>query len=109
MTTPILASDFWMGVGLLAVLTFLARFSFIGLMRGQPSEWLSRMLSFVPVTVLPALIVPIVLFPKATGGQMDPERIIAALLALIIGAQTKSTLLTILGGMGSFWLIRSLS
>ena len=45
-----------------------------------------------------ALIAPLVLWPQATGGQMDPARMSAAAAAIVAGVATRNTLAAIFGG-----------
>jgi branched-subunit amino acid transport protein len=85
--------------------TFLIRFSFIGLVGDRRfPEWAMRLLRYVPVAVMPAIAVPLVAWPAATDGAPDPARLIAALVALAVGAWRRDPLAAILAGMGSFYL-----
>ena len=102
-------SDFsiWMMILALGVGTFLIRFSFLGLLGGRElPEWLVRHLRYVPVAVLPGLIAPMVAWPEATGGALDPARSLAALTALAIGAWFRSVLGAIFGGMAALYLVQ---
>ncbi len=104
-------SDFsiWMMILALGVGTFLIRFSFLGLLGGRElPEWLVRHLRYVPVAVLPGLIAPMVAWPEATGGALDPARSLAALTALAIGAWFRSVLGAIFGGMAVLYLVQYL-
>lgn len=94
----------WMVILSLGVGTFLIRFSFLGLVgdRELPPLML-KMLRYVPVTVIPALVTPMVVWPKATGGETDPMRLIAAMVALAVGAATKNALAAIFVGMAVLW------
>jgi branched-subunit amino acid transport protein len=95
----------WTVILVLGLGTFLIRFSFIGLVgdRRLP-PWASRMLRYVPVAVMPAIVAPLVVWPQATGGHPDPARLVAALAALAIGAATRSVLGAIAGGMAALYL-----
>ena len=53
----------------------------------MPERFL-RYLRYTPVTVIPALMAPAVLWPAATGGQPDPARLIAAAATLAVGWRT---------------------
>jgi branched-subunit amino acid transport protein len=53
--------------------------------------------------VIPALVTPMVVWPKATGGETDPMRLIAALVALAVGASTRNALAAIFSGMAVLW------
>lgn len=84
-------SDFeiWGIIGGLAVATFLVRWSFLGLLSGQVLPGWARMaLSFVPVTVMPALVAPVVLFSPEAGWASLP--VMAGAAATIgVGALTR--------------------
>ncbi len=98
-------SQVWIVILALGLGTFLIRFSFLGLIgdRALPG-WALRLLRFVPVAVLPALVAPLTVWPSATGGAPDPARLIAAAVALAIGALTRSVLGAIFGGMAALYL-----
>ena len=97
----------WLMIGALGVGTFLIRFSFLGFLGARKlPDWLVRHLRYVPVAVLPGLVAPLVAWPDATGGALDPARTIAALTALAIGAWFRSTLGAIFAGMAMLYLIQ---
>lgn len=97
----------WMVIALLGLGTFLIRYSFIGIIGNRElPEWLLRHLRYVPVAVLPGLVAPLVVWPAATDGHPDPARLLAAAMALLIGAIFKSTLGAITGGMGMLYLVQ---
>ena len=56
------------------------------------------MLRYTAVSVLPALIAPLVMWPAATGGQPDPVRLSSAAATLVVGLWSGSTLSAILAG-----------
>ena len=89
----------WVVMPLLAVGTYVIRFSFLGLLGNSPlPAWLTRALKYTAVGVLPGLVAPGVLWPAATGGQTDPARLAAAVMTLLVGVVTRSVLGAILGG-----------
>jgi len=95
----------WILIITLGIGTFLIRFSFLGLLGGRElPEWLIRHLRYVPVAVMPGLVAPLVAWPAATGGTLDPARSLAALAALAIGAWFRSVLGAIFGGMVVLYL-----
>ncbi|MFS4437072.1 AzlD domain-containing protein [Paracoccaceae bacterium GXU_MW_L88] len=91
----------WAVIVCLGVGTFLLRFSFLGLLgdRKMP-RWALRLLRYVPVSVLPALVAPAVIWPAATGGETEPVRLLAAIAALVVGAATRQALGAIFAGLG---------
>jgi len=95
----------WITIFALGVGTFLIRFSFLGILAGKElPDWLIRHLRYVPVAVLPGLVAPLVAWPAATGGALDPARAFAALTALIIGAWFRSVIGAVFGGMAALYL-----
>ncbi|MFN3970105.1 MAG: AzlD domain-containing protein [Gemmobacter sp.] len=100
---------FWTLTLFLGAGTFLIRFSFLGFLgRRILPGWLLLHLRFVGVAVFPALVAPMILWPTATGGSLDPLRAIAAAAALFAGLRF-GVVAAILSGMGSLWLLQSLT
>lgn len=62
-------------------------------------------LSFVPVTVLTAIIVPMVLAPHGQGLELSwhNPQLVAALFSVVLCAVTRHQLLTILSGLLVFF------
>jgi branched-subunit amino acid transport protein len=62
-------------------------------------------LGFVPVTVLTAIIVPMVLAPHGGGLELSwrNPQLVAATVAVLICATTRHQLLTIVAGLGMFF------
>ncbi|MFT6089669.1 MAG: branched-subunit amino acid transport protein [Sulfitobacter sp.] len=100
----------WFVIIGLGIGSFGLRFVFTGLVgdREMPA-WLLRHLRYTAVAILPALVVPQVFTPAATGGQFDPPRFAAAAVALTVGIITKNVLLAIISGAatlyGLLWLL----
>ena len=95
----------WVVMVVVGVGTYLIRYSFLGLVGDRPlPEWMLRMLRYVPVAVMPALVAPLVVWPAATGGAPDPARMLAALAALFVGAVMRSVLGSIFAGMAVLYL-----
>ena len=98
----------WMVIALLGIGTLAIRWSFLGLLgnRALP-DWALRHLRYTAVAILPALITPRVLWPEATGGEIDPARIAAALLALAVGYVSRNALATIAAGLGALLMLQA--
>ena len=91
---------FWIVTLLRGAATYATRLSFLAWSQERTfSPRMKRLLEFVPVTVLPALIAPVVVFPDATGGEFDLVRILAAAAALGVGLATRSVLAVIVIGL----------
>lgn len=101
---------FWTVVPLLAVGTYAIRFSFLGALGNRPlPAGLRRALRYTAVAILPGLVAPGVLWPPATGGEVDPARLAAACVTLCVGIAFRSVIGAILAGGATLyamlWLI----
>lgn len=101
-------SEIWLVMFSLGALTFLTRFSFIGLFhRWQTPPLVKRALRYVPVAALTAIIIPELLMP---GGELNLNllnpRLLAGLIAIFVAVRTRSITWTIAVGMAAFWLFR---
>jgi branched-subunit amino acid transport protein len=97
-------TDIWIIILALGIGTFVIRFSFLGILGDrQLPPWLLRHLRYTAVGILPAMVTPLILWPQATGGQLDPVRISAAGLALAVGLWTKNAIWAIVVGMATLW------
>lgn len=67
--------------------------------------WLKQALGFVPVTVLTAIIVPMVLAPHGGGIELSLRnpQLVAASVAIAVCAWTRHQLLTIIVGLAVFF------
>jgi branched-subunit amino acid transport protein len=98
--------NIWLIIALLGVGTYLIRFSFLGLIGGRElPEWVLRHLRYTPVAVMPGLAAPLVLWPNATGGDLDPPRLIAAIIALAVGYYTKNFIAAFFSGGAALYLL----
>ncbi|HKK36760.1 MAG TPA: AzlD domain-containing protein [Paracoccaceae bacterium] len=98
-------TQLWAIILVLAAGTYLIRLSFLAFAgaAARLPEWTLRLLRYVPVTVLPALVAPMVVWPKATEGETDPVRLAAALAALGVGALTRSLFWAIAAGFAALF------
>ena len=94
------------GLGLASALI---RYSFLGILQGgEVPPRLKTMLGFVPVTVIPALVAPMVALQPQSEDWAEPHRALAALIALCIGIATRSMVATVAAGMAAFVALRAL-
>ena len=63
-------------------------------------------LSYIPSAVFPAIIFPAI-FLNSTGQLvfLDNPKVLAALIAVLVGYLTESVIATILSGLGVLWLL----
>lgn len=90
----------------LGLVTYLIRYSFIGLIgdRRLPPV-LVQALGFVPVTVLPALVAPMVFGGPDGGLALEAPKLGAAAAVLAVGILTRHLLGALLAGVAVFLLL----
>ena len=98
------STTLWIVIIGLGIGTYLIRFSFLGIIGGRElPEWCLRHLRYVAVSVMPALITPLVIWPDATGGEIDPARLLAALAAFLVGIRFNSVIGAVFAGMATLY------
>lgn len=99
----------WLLIFGAGLITFLTRLSFIAA-EGHytPPSWFRRWMVFVPVAALTALTVPDLVFSR---GELvigtENRRLWAGLVAVVVAARWRNTLLTIASGFLALWLQRA--
>jgi branched-subunit amino acid transport protein len=105
-----IAND-WVTVATLVgagAVTILARASFViwGEKLSVP-PWFTRSLKYVAAAVLPALVMPEVLFRGIAAGEMlNTYRIAAAVVALIVAWRSRNLVATLAVGMAALWALQ---
>jgi len=93
------------GIG---VITFLLRSSFIlFLHKGEFPSAVRLALGLVPAAVLSALVWPDV-FSKAGVISLEWDKILAAVVGVVIASRTRNVLYTVLFGMLTLWGLRAI-
>ncbi|MEM6676608.1 MAG: AzlD domain-containing protein [Pseudomonadota bacterium] len=101
--------DIWVMILGLGVITYAIRFSFLGLLAGRDLPPIFReALGYVPVTVLPALVAPMVLIEDGVL-TAEPARITGALAGVVLGALLRHVLAAILGAMITYTVVSALT
>ena len=96
----------WLTMLLAGAATFAIRLSFIGAAgRFDAPAWFRRMLRFVPIAALTALVWPDLLIAHGQLSLGEP-RLIAGLIAAVAAWKTRSVALTISTGMLALWAIQ---
>lgn len=99
----------WLVILGLGLGTYLVRFSFLGLIGDRPlPEWVLRLLRYTPVAVMPGLVAPLILWPPATGGELDLSRLMAAAATLLVGMFTRNVVYSVLAGMVTLYALLAL-
>lgn len=97
-------NELWFIIFGLGAGSYMLRFAFIGLVGGRRMpDWLLRHLRYTAVAVLPALVAPLVAWPSATDGALDPARLTAALVTLSVGLATRSVFGAIFAGAATLY------
>ena len=89
------------------LITYLTRFSMIALIKKEMfNDRIREILSFVPSAIFPAIIFPAIFINDAGLIEIEGNlKIIAAIIAMIIGIITRSILATIFSGLISYWFL----
>lgn len=83
----------------LGIGSYFFRFVFLGMIGDRElPPWVLRHLRYTAVAILPGLVAPLVLWPPATGGELDLPRLGAALVTIIVGLATRNPLVAIIFG-----------
>ena len=89
------------------VITYLTRFSMIALIKKEMfNDRIREVLSYVPSAIFPAIIFPAI-FLDNLGSILieDNPKIMAALIATLIGIFSRSIIATIFSGLASYWFL----
>ncbi len=103
-------NELFLVAGMMSV-TFLIRYPMMAMSgRIKLPTWFMQLLRYVPPTVLTAIVVPAVLMPdNRLWIDHTNARFVGAVASLIVGIWQKNLLLTIVVGMGVFfvwqWLV----
>ena len=97
----------WSTIIYCGIITYLTRFSMIFLLKQDIlNNKTKNILSYVPSAIFPAIIFPPIFLDNT--GSLDIEnnpKIIAAIIAIIIGYLSKSIITTIFAGLMSYWFL----
>lgn len=89
------------------LITYLTRFSMIALIKKEMfNDRIREVLSYVPSAIFPAIIFPAIFLDNSGSFILeDNPKIIAAIIATIIGIISRSIIATIFSGLTSYWFI----
>ena len=89
------------------IITFLTRFSMIALLKKEMfNSRIREVLSYVPSAIFPAIIFPAIFLDNSGLFQLnDNPKILAAIIAMIVGILSRSIIATIFSGLASYWFI----
>ena len=89
------------------IITFFTRFSMVALLKKEMfNDRVREVLSYVPTAIFPAIIFPAIFLDNVGLIQIeDNPKILAAIIATIIGIITKNIIATIFSGLVSYWFL----
>ena len=89
------------------LITFLTRFSMIAILKKEMfNDKIREVLSYVPSAIFPAIIFPAIFLDNAGSLQIeDNPKILAAIIATIVGIFTRNIIATIFSGLASYWFL----
>ena len=97
----------WILIISCGLVTFLTRFSMIALLKKEMfNDRIREVLSFVPSAIFPAIIFPAIFLDSSGDFQLENNpKIMAALIAMLIGIISKNIIATIIAGLASYWFL----
>ena len=89
------------------LITYLTRFTMIALIKKEMfNDRIREILSFVPSAIFPAIIFPAIFIDNEGIIQIeDNPKILAAIIAMVIGIFSRSIIATIFSGLASYWIL----
>jgi branched-subunit amino acid transport protein len=99
------AQTVWLLLGMAAV-TFLPRFIPLALWRRRPvPEKIARLLHFMPVSIMAAIVFPALLSWAGGKPSVDPLLLASAVPVFIFAVKTKNLWGAVLIGMACYWAL----
>ena len=89
------------------LITFLTRFSMIALLKKEMfNDRIREVLSFVPSAIFPAIIFPAIFLDNSGLLQFENNpKILASIIAVIVGMLSKNIIATIVAGLAAYWFL----
>ena len=89
------------------LITYLTRFSMIALIKKEMfNDRIREVLSYVPSAIFPAIIFPAIFLDNSGSFLIENNpKIIAAIIATVIGIFSRSIIATIFFGLAAYWSI----
>ena len=89
------------------LITFLTRFSMIALLKKEMfNDRIREVLSYVPSAIFPAIIFPAIFLDNTGFIQLEENpKILAAIIAMVIGIFTRNIVATIFSGLITYWFL----
>ena len=89
------------------LITFCTRFSMIALLKKEMfNNRIRDVLSYVPSAIFPAIIFPAIFLDESGSLQFENNpKILASIIAIIIGTLSKNIIATIVAGLAVYWFL----
>tara|TARA_B100000927_G_C16095603_1_gene321010 strand:+ start:109 stop:420 length:312 start_codon:yes stop_codon:yes gene_type:complete len=89
------------------LITFFTRFSMIALLKKEMfNNRIRDVLSYVPSAIFPAIIFPAIFLDESGSLQFENNpKILASIIAVIIGTLSKNIIATIVAGLAVYWFL----
>jgi len=89
------------------LITFLTRFSMLALLKKEMfNDRIREVLSFVPSAIFPAIIFPAIFFDSSGLLYFENNpKILASIIAVIVGILSKNIIATIVAGLATYWFL----
>ena len=89
------------------LITFFTRFSMIALLKKEMfNDRVREVLSYVPSAIFPAIIFPAIFLDEMGFLQFENNpKILASIIAVIIGTLSKNIIATIVAGLAVYWFL----
>ena len=97
----------WTLIVCCGLITFFTRFSMIAILKKEMfNDRIREILSYVPSAIFPAIIFPAIFLDNSGSIQLaENPKILAAIIAMLIGIFTRNIIATIFAGLVSYWTI----
>ena len=89
------------------LITFFTRFSMIALLKKEMfNDRIREVLSYVPSAIFPAIIFPAIFLDEMGFLQFENNpKILASIIAVIVGTLSKNIIATIVAGLAVYWFL----
>ncbi len=97
----------WLLIIYCGVITYLTRFSMIAILKKEMfNNRIREVLSYVPSAIFPAIIFPAIFLDNSGSFHFeDNPKILASIVAIIIGVISNNILATIISGLTAYWFL----
>ena len=97
----------WVLIFYCGLITFFTRFSMIALLKKEMfNDRIREVLSYVPSAIFPAIIFPAIFLDESGFLQFENNpKILASVIAIIVGTISKNIIATIVIGLAAYWFL----